>query len=179
MAQFLLELFSEEIPARMQVKAVEDLSRLITQGLTAAEVTFSTPVTYVTPRRLVIAIDGLPTMQTDRMVERKGPRIDAPVAAIEGFLRSAETTIDACEKRDIKGAIFLFSLKTVKGQDTAKLLGELIVKAIREFPWPKSMKFGGQTQGWVRPLHSILALFDGKVVPGYHRYGGRQDLGFR
>lgn len=178
MAQFLLEVFSEEIPARMQVKAVEDLSRLITQGLTAAEVTFSAPVTYVTPRRLVIAIDGLPTMQADRTVERKGPRIDAPPAAIEGFLRSAETTLDECEKRDIKGATFLFSLKMVKGQETAKLLGELIVKAIAEFPWPKSMKFGGQTQGWVRPLHNILALFDGKVVPGAVDMGGGKTLAF-
>lgn len=178
MAQFLLELFSEEIPARMQVKAVEDLSRLITQGLTAAEVAFSPPVTYVTPRRLVVAIDGLPTVQADRTVERKGPRIDAPPAAIEGFLRSAETTVDECEKRDVKGATFLFSLKTVKGQDTAKLLGELIVKAIAEFPWPKSMKFGGQTQGWVRPLHSVLALFDGKVVPGAIDMGGGKILAF-
>lgn len=178
MAQFLLELFSEEIPARMQVKAVEDLSRLITQGLTAAEVTFSAPSTYVTPRRLVVVMDGLPRVQADRVVERKGPRIDAPAAAIEGFLRSAETTIDACEKRDIKGATFLFSVKTVKGQDTAKLLGELIIKVIREFPWPKSMKFGGQTQGWVRPLHSILALLDDKVIPGAIDMGGGKTLTF-
>ena len=178
MAQFLLELFSEEIPARMQVKAVDDLSRLITQGLAEAEVTFSAPSTYVTPRRLVIVIDGLPTVQADRMVERKGPRIDAPAAAIEGFLRSAETTIDACEKRDIKGATFLFSVKTVKGQDTAKLLGELIIKAIREFPWPKSMKFGGQTQGWVRPLHGIVALLDNKIIPGTIDMGGGKTLAF-
>lgn len=178
MAQFLLELFSEEIPARMQVKAVEDLSRLITQGLTEAEMAFAAPLTYVTPRRLVIVVDGLPTVQADRVVERKGPRLDAPAAAIEGFLRSAETTLDACEKRDIKGATFLFSVKTVRGQDTAKLLGELIIKAIREFPWPKSMKFGGQTQGWVRPLHSILALLDNKIIPGAIDMGGSKTLTF-
>ncbi|MEZ5647424.1 MAG: glycine--tRNA ligase subunit beta [Alphaproteobacteria bacterium] len=178
MPQFFLELFGEEIPARMQVKAAEDLCRLLATGLTEAGVTFSHTASYVTPRRLVVTIDGLPVVQSDRTVERKGPRIDAPPNAIEGFLRSAETTLDVCEKRDIKGVTFLFSSKTVKGQATTDLLAELIVKSIREFPWPKSMKFGAQTQTWVRPLHSIIALFDNKVVPGSIDMGGGKSLTF-
>ncbi|HEY9346767.1 MAG TPA: glycine--tRNA ligase subunit beta, partial [Inquilinus sp.] len=165
MAEFLLELFSEEIPARMQARAAEDLKSLVTDALKAAGLAFGRAEAFVTPRRLTLVVDGLPAVRPDVAEERKGPKVDAPQQAIDGFLKATGLTLDQCEQRDTpKGKIWFASL-TIPGGPTADLLPEVIRKAILGLPWPKSMRAAEQVVRWVRPLHHVLALFDGKVVP--------------
>ncbi|MGK9236693.1 glycine--tRNA ligase subunit beta [Inquilinus limosus] len=165
MAEFLLELFSEEIPARMQARAAEDLKTLVIDALKAAGLGFDRAEAFVTPRRLALVVDGLPTARPDVVEERKGPRVDAPQQAIDGFLKSTGLTLDQCEQRDTpKGKIWFASL-TIPGGPTAELLPEVIRKAILGLPWPKSMRAAEEVVRWVRPLHHVLALFDGKLVP--------------
>ncbi len=159
MADLLLELFSEEIPARMQAQAALDLVRLLGAALTQAGIT-ATYVTYVTPRRLAVIAKGLPVMQADSSNERKGPKTTAPEAAIQGFLKSTGLALDQLE---IRGDVY-FACIQQKGRATSELLKEVIEKTLREFPWPKSMHWGAGDAIWVRPLHSILCLFDGAVV---------------
>ena len=165
MAGLLLELFSEEIPARMQGRAAGDLKRLVTDGLKGAGLELARAEAYATPRRLTLVVDGLPTAQPDVREERRGPRADAPEKAIEGFLRGNGISRDECEERETPKGVFLFAVIEQKGRPTAEVLAELLPKAIAELPWPKSMRWGSGTARWVRPLHSILALFDGAVVP--------------
>ncbi|MFE0756445.1 glycine--tRNA ligase subunit beta [Inquilinus sp. NPDC058860] len=165
MAEFLLELFSEEIPARMQARAAEDLKTLVTDALKAAGLAFDRAEAFVTPRRLALVVDGLPAVRPDVVEERKGPKVDAPQQAIDGFLKSTGLTLDQCEQRDTpKGKIWFASL-TIPGGPTAELLPEVIRKAILGLPWPKSMRAAEQVVRWVRPLHHVLALFDGRLVP--------------
>lgn len=165
MAEFLLELFSEEIPARMQARATEDLKSLVTDALKAAGLAFDRAEAFVTPRRLTLVVDGLPAVRPDVVEERKGPKVDAPQQAIDGFLKATGLTLDQCEQRDTpKGKIWFASL-TIPGGPTAELLPEVIRKAILGLPWPKSMRAAEQVVRWVRPLHHVLALFDGQVVP--------------
>jgi glycyl-tRNA synthetase beta chain len=165
MAEFLLELFSEEIPARMQARAAEDLKSLVTDALKAAGLAFGRAEAFVTPRRLTLVVDGLPAVRPDVAEERKGPKVDAPSQAIDGFLKATGLTLDQCEQRDTpKGKIWFASL-TIPGGPTADLLPEVIRKAILGLPWPKSMRAAEQVVRWVRPLHHVLALFDGQVVP--------------
>lgn len=165
MAEFLLELFSEEIPARMQARAAEDLKSLVTDALKAAGLAFGRAEAFVTPRRLTLVVDGLPAVRPDVAEERKGPKVDAPQQAIDGFLKATGLTLDQCEQRDTpKGKIWFASL-TIPGGPTADLLPEVIRKAILGLPWPKSMRAAEQVVRWVRPLHHVLALFDGQVVP--------------
>ncbi|TSD87452.1 glycine--tRNA ligase subunit beta [Mycobacterium sp. KBS0706] len=165
MAEFLLELFSEEIPARMQARAAEDLKSLVTDALKAAGLAFDRAEAFVTPRRLALVIDGLPAVRPDVAEERKGPKVDAPQQAIDGFLKATGLTLEQCEQRDTpKGKIWFASL-TIPGGPTADLLPEVIRKAILGLPWPKSMRAAEQVVRWVRPLHHVLALFDGQVVP--------------
>ncbi|WP_420562239.1 glycine--tRNA ligase subunit beta [Thalassobaculum sp.] len=166
MAELLLELFSEEIPARMQARAAEDLKGLVTGKLKAAGLEFSSADAYVTPRRLTLVVDGLPEKQPDVSEERRGPRVDAPEKAIQGFLASTGLTLDQCEKRDTGKGEFWFVVIEKKGEATADVLPEIILSAIRELPWPKSMRWGRNTFRWVRPLHHILAVFDGAVLDG-------------
>lgn len=161
MPQLLLEIFSEEIPARMQQGAARDLERMVSDRLKAAGLTWEALTTYAGPRRLTLVIDGLPTATPDREEEVKGPRASAPEQALEGFLRKTGLTRDQLTERD--GV--LFAVLSSKGRATTDLVAETVDQVIRTFPWPKSMRWGSGTLRWVRPIKRILCLFDGKVVP--------------
>ncbi|MGB0748218.1 MAG: glycine--tRNA ligase subunit beta [Magnetospiraceae bacterium] len=165
MADLLLELFSEEIPARMQARAAEDLRRLVTDGLKDAGLTFATAESYVTPRRLLLSVTDIPDAQPDRREEARGPRADAPQKAIDGFLKSKGLSLDDCEKRETPKGVFLFVVIEQKGRAAAEVLPALLEKAINDLPWPKSMRWGANEVRWVRPLRGILCLFGGAVVP--------------
>lgn len=163
--QMLLELFSEEIPARMQANAADTLQKRILEGLKVAGFDGLTARSAVTPRRLALAVDGLPAAQPDVSEERKGPKIDAPEKAIDGFLKANGVTLDQCEKREMPKGTFLFVVIEKKGRATAEVLKEVIEETLAAFPWPKSMRWADNPTRWVRPLHAILCLFDGAVVP--------------
>ena len=165
MAEFLLELLSEEIPAGMQERAAEDLKRLVTDGLKDAGLTFDTARAFSGPRRLTLVVDGLPLKQSDRKKERKGPRADAPEKAIAGFLKSVGMTRDQVQERETKKGTVLFAVKEEKGQDTANVLHNLLADVLRDVAWPKSMRTGDYDMRWVRPLHQLLAVIDGRTVP--------------
>ena len=165
MADLLLELFGEEIPARMQARAADDLKRLVCVGLKAAGLPFAGAEAFVTPRRLVLHITGLPLAQPDVREERRGPRVDAPEKATEGFLRGSGLTRAQCEEREMPKGTFLFAIIERQGRPTGEVLGDILPTAFAEIPWPKSMRWGSGTTRWVRPLQSILVLFDGAVVP--------------
>lgn len=181
MADLLLELFGEEIPARMQVRAGDDLKRLVCAGLKAAELPFAGAEAFVTPRRLILHITGLPQAQPDVREERRGPRVDAPEKAIEGFLRGSGLSRAQCEEREMPKGTFLFAIIERRGRPASEVMSEILPAAFADLPWPKSMRWGTGTTRWVRPLHSILALFDGAVVPltfaGVH--SGDQTRGHR
>jgi glycyl-tRNA synthetase beta chain len=165
MAELLLELFSEEIPARMQNRAREDLARLLGGKLGEAGLEFKDIKTYATPRRLTAVVEGLPARSPNLREEKKGPRVDAPEAAIKGFLKAAGlASIDRAEKReDKKGAYYVATVER-QGRATAEVVAEIVPEIVKNFPWPKSMRWGAGRLRWVRPLHSILCLLDGKVV---------------
>ena len=165
MADLLLELFGEEIPARMQARAADDLKRLVTASLKAAELPIEAAEAYVTPRRLILHITGLPLAQPDVREEKRGPKVDAPEKAIEGFLRGNGVTRAQCEERELPKGKFLFAVIERQGRPTAEVLAEFLPTAFADLPWPKSMRWGAGTIRWVRPLHSIIALLDGAVVP--------------
>jgi glycyl-tRNA synthetase beta chain len=165
MADLLLELFSEEIPARMQKRASEDLQKLITDALAKEEVFGDGARAFATPRRLTLAIAGLPARQQDRKEERKGPRVGAPEKAMEGFLKSTGLTLDECETREDKKGEYYVAVIEKTGRGTDELIAEIVPDVIRNFPWPKSMRWGTGTLRWVRPLHSIVCTLDGEVVP--------------
>ena len=167
MPQFLLELFSEEIPARMQKRAAEDLKKLLMDALTKAGFLPSGIETFSAPRRLVAVIEGLPERTADVREERKGPKVDAPAQAIEGFLRGAGLTNIAQARvvSDPKKGDFYVADLVKPGRATPDALAEIVPDIIRNFPWPKSMRWGEGTLRWVRPLHRILAVFDGEIVP--------------
>ncbi len=165
MAELLLEILSEEIPARMQARAAEDLERLVTGGLKKAGLSFHTAASYVTPRRLALVVRGLPDRQPDVREERRGPRIDAPEKAITGFLRSVGLTIEECGRREEKKGTFLVAVIEKAGQATAEVLPDIVVGALSALAWPKSMRWGEYGVRWVRPLQGIACLFDGAVVP--------------
>jgi len=165
MPDLLLELLSEEIPARMQVQAGADLERLLVGALADHGLLFEGARAFSGPRRLTLVITGLPAKQPDVSEEKKGPRVGAPDRAIEGFLKSAGLTLEQCEKReDAKGAFYVAVINR-KGRATAELLSELLPEGIGKLSWPKSMRWGSGRFRWVRPLHKILATFDGEVVP--------------
>jgi glycyl-tRNA synthetase beta chain len=166
MPDFFLELFSEEIPARMQAKASDDLKKLLTDALVAGGLNYEGAICHVTPRRLALCVAGLPARQSDLKEEKKGPRVGAPDAAIQGFLKSAGLS-DISEAQIIsdpkKGDSYVAVIER-KGRPTAELLAEILPQIIRTFPWPKSMRWGAASIAsnslrWVRPLHSIIALF--------------------
>ena len=179
MAELLLELFSEEIPARMQARAAEDLKRLVTERLKDAGLSFSTAASHVTPRRLALVVDGLPESQPDLKEERRGPRVGAPEQAVQGFLKAnGLASLDQCEQRDTGKGVFWFAVIEKKGSRTTDLLPSLLTDAIASMPWPKSMRFADQSFRWVRPLHSILATFDGAPLHGNLDVGGGTRLSF-
>jgi glycyl-tRNA synthetase beta chain len=161
MPQLLLELFSEEIPARMQANAARDLERMFADKLKDAGLTPESLKSYAGPRRLALVAEGLPAAQEDRVEERKGPRANAPEQALEGFLRSTGLTRDQLEERD---GVFYASIART-GRPTAEIVAEAVDAIVRSFPWPKSMTWGRGTLRWVRPLKRIVCLFDGAVVP--------------
>lgn len=165
MADLLLELFSEEIPARMQKRASEDLQKLVTDALAKEEVFGDGARAFATPRRLTLAISGLPARQQDRKEERKGPRVGAPEKAMEGFLKSTGLTLEQCETREDKKGEYYVAVIEKTGRGTDELIAEIVPEMIRNFPWPKSMRWGTGTLRWVRPLHSIVCTLDGEVVP--------------
>ncbi|MFZ5782064.1 MAG: glycine--tRNA ligase subunit beta [Pseudomonadota bacterium] len=174
MAELLLELLSEEIPARMQARGAEDLKRLVCDGLKAAGLVFSEARAFATPRRLALVVEGLPLTRDDITEERRGPRVGAPEQAVQGFLKAAGlASLQEAEKRDTGKGEFWFAVVTKKGGSTAEALPGIIEGAMKALPWPKSMKWGSGTMNWVRPLQSIVALFDGKVVSGEIAPGGR------
>jgi len=161
MPQLLLELFSEEIPARMQQGAARDLERMATERLKAAGLTWDALTTWAGPRRLTLVIDGLPTATPDRSEELKGPRANAPEQALEGFLRKTGLTKDQLTERD---GVF-FAVISQSGRATAEIIPEAVAAIVRAFPWPKSMRWGSGSLRWIRPLKRIVAIFDGAVVP--------------
>ena len=164
MPELLLELLSEEIPARMQVRAAQDLKRLVCDGLKKAGLAFDKAEAFVTPRRLALVVDGLPDKQPDVTEERKGPRVDAPEKAVQGFLGSVGLTMDQVEKRETEKGNFYFAVIERKGAATADVLPELFNDVFSGFSWPKSMRWGANAQRWVRPLQGILCVFGGEVV---------------
>ena len=179
MPDLLLELLSEEIPARMQDRARADLERLVTGGLKEAGLEHGDVWTFSTPRRIGLSVEGLPERQPDVRQERKGPRVGSPDKAIEGFLRSVGfDSLDECEVREVKDAEFWFAVIERKGAATADALGGIVTGAIRAMGWPKSMRWGGSAFQWVRPLHNILCIFDGRPVAGSFDIGGGDALAF-
>ncbi len=169
MPDLLLELFSEEIPARMQARAADDLRRLVTEGLVAAGLTYASAGSFATPRRLVLTLEGLSAHSPTTREERRGPRTDAPEAAIEGFLRGSGLRRDQLEARaDKKGDVF-FAVIERAGRPAADIIAEVVPAVIRDFPWPKSMRWGAGSLRWVRPLQSILCILSDEagtdVVP--------------
>ena len=165
-ADFLLELLSEEIPARMQARARNDLARMFAEALATANLGHDGITTYSTPRRLAAIVAGLPLATAAVSEEIKGPRSSAPPQALAGFLRKTGLTQDQLEERD--GVWFARIDKP--GQATADVLAEAVAAIVRDFPWPKSMRWGAASSStaslrWVRPLHSIVALLGEAIVP--------------
>ena len=166
MAELLLEIFSEEIPARMQARAAEDLARLIGDALKAAGLEPKTLRAVAGPRRVTLAVDGLPKAQPDTTEERKGPQVGAPEQAIQGFLKgSGLARIEDAEIRELPKGKFYFAVTAKKGRATAVVIKEIVEAALPQLPWPKSMRWGTNPTRWVRPLHGIVCVLDGKVVP--------------
>jgi glycyl-tRNA synthetase beta chain len=158
MPDLLIELFSEEIPARMQAKAAADLQKLVTDGLVDAGLTYAGAGAFCTPRRLALSIEGLSADSPDTREERKGPKVGAPDGAIDGFCRGAGVSRDALEARDTgKGEVY-FAVIQKPGRKAADIIAEVLEGAIRNFPWPKSMRWGTGSLKWVRPLHSIACI---------------------
>jgi glycyl-tRNA synthetase beta chain len=166
MPDLLFELFSEEIPARMQTRAAEDLKKLVTDRLVDAGLVYEGATAFVTPRRLALAVQGIPVRQPDLKEEKKGPRVGAPEGAVQGFLKSAglSSLAEATVQKDPKKGDFYVALIEKPGRPAIDVLAEILPVVIRTFPWPKSMRWGERSArpgalSWVRPLHSIIATF--------------------
>jgi len=169
MPDLLIELFSEEIPARMQARAADDLRKLVTDGLVEAGLTYAGAAAFATPRRLTLAIDGLTGESRAVREDRKGPKVGAPDAAIDGFLRGAGIAREALEIRDDKKGQTYFAVIEKPGRKAADIIAEVLDATVRNFPWPKSMRWGTGSLKWVRPLQSIICLLSdeagAEVVP--------------
>ncbi|MBB5046717.1 glycyl-tRNA synthetase beta chain [Rhodopseudomonas rhenobacensis] len=166
MPDLLLELFSEEIPARMQAKAAEDLRRMVTDKLVAEGLVYDGAKAFATPRRLALTVQGIPARQSDLKEERKGPRVGGPDAAIQGFLKATGlASLDEAKiQRDPKKGDFYIALIEKPGRATLDVLADILPVIVRTFPWPKAMRWGERSAKpgalqWVRPLHSIVATF--------------------
>lgn len=165
MPDLLLELFSEEIPARMQAKAADDLRRLVTDKLVAEGLVYEGAKAFATPRRLALTVHGIPARQPDLKTERRGPKVGGPDAAVQGFLKATglKSTDEAKIQRDPKGDFYIALIEKA-GRDAIDVLAEILPVIIRTFPWPKSMRWGARSGkpgslSWVRPLHAITATF--------------------
>ena len=181
MPDLLLEVLSEEIPARMQEDGAEELRRRVLSRLEEARLSYDGEEFFATPRRLALLVRGLPGEQPDITVERKGPRVDAPEKAIQGFLKSTGLALDDCEQRETPKGPVWFAVTQEKGRPTGDLLADLLPEALAAVSWPKSMRWEESGTRWVRPIRSILCLLDDAVVP--FRFGpvesGRTTLGHR
>jgi len=193
MPDLLLEFFSEEIPARMQPRAAEDLKKLVTDRLVEAGLVYEGAKAFATPRRLALAVHGIPAKQPDVREEKKGPRVGAPEGAIAGFLKSAglKSIGEAKVEKDPKKGDFYVAIVEKPGRAAITVIAEIVPDIVRNFPWPKSMRWGAQSAeagalNWVRPLHSIVATFGpetedpevvkfeaGGVTAGHTTYGHR------
>jgi glycyl-tRNA synthetase beta chain len=165
MPELLLELFSEEIPARMQQRAAQDLRSLMTNALVEQGLVYEGAQAHATPRRLVVSVEGLAARTIDSREERRGPRVDASDNAIQGFLKSAGVSLADCQVVEDKKGKFYVAVIARKGRPTPDLISEIIPDLIKSFPWPKSMRWASSALRWVRPLQSILCTFDGETVP--------------
>src|ERR1039458_8539709 len=160
MPDLLLEFLSEEIPARMQARAADDLKKMVTDRLVAAGLVYEGAKAFATPRRLALSVHGVPVQQPDIKEEKKGPRVGAPAQAIAGFLKAAGlTSIDQAKVQPDKKGDFYLAVIEKPGRPALDVLAEMIPEVVRGFPWPKSMRWGSGRLTWVRPLHSILATF--------------------
>ena len=179
MPELLLELLSEEIPARMQAKAADDLKRLVCEGLKKAGLEFESAEAFVTPRRLALVVDGLPEKQPDVTEEKRGPRVGSPEKAVRGFLKSVGMTLDEVERRKTEKGEFYFAVISEPGNDTKEILEKVINSSVQELPWPKSMRWlrteitksllftHKRTFKWVRPLRHVLGIFNGQSLEGW------------
>jgi len=167
MAELLLELFTEEIPSRMQARAADDLKRLVTEGLRAAGLAVGEAHSFATPRRLALAVEDVPDRSPAVSEERKGPRVGAPDQAVAGFLKAAGLASlgEAEIVRDEKKGDYYVAKIEKPGRGAAEITAEVVAGVLAKFPWPKSMRWGAGTFQWIRPLHSIVCLIDGRVVP--------------
>ena len=166
MPDLLIELLSEEIPARMQARAADDLKKLVTDKLVAAGLLYEGARSFVTPRRLALAVAGVPTRQADVKEERRGPRVGAPEGAIQGFLKAAglKSISEAKVEQDARKGDFYVAVIEKTGRPAIEVIAEIVPEVVKTFPWPKSMRWGERSAkpgalGWVRPLHSIVATF--------------------
>lgn len=179
MAELLFELLSEEIPARMQAKAAADLKRLVSERLKGAGLAFTSVESYGTPRRIMLVAKGLPDKQPDVSEEKKGPKVGAPEQAIGGFLKAnGLNSVDEAEVRETPKGSFYFLVKETAGQATSDVLPGILIESVQALPWAKSMRWARTGFRWVRPLHSIVALFDGKVLEGRLDLGNDMSLTF-
>ena len=191
MPELLIELFSEEIPAGMQQKAAADLRQMVTNALVEAGLTYEGAQAHGGARRLVLSVEGLDAKAADVNEERKGPRVDAPQAAIEGFLKSTGLGLGDLKVQDDKKGQFYLAVIRRPGRTATEIIADVVPDTIRKFPWPKSMRWGSGSLRWVRPLHSIVCTFDGEVVPFEidgirsgnithgHRFMGAQNIEVR
>ncbi len=175
MTELLVELRSEEIPARMQDRARRDFERLVLDGLKEADLAHGASRAFATPRRIALVVEGLPERQPDRTEERKGPRVGAPDRAIEGFLKAAGlASLDECERRQQGKAEFWFAVRSVPGRASREVLAEIVADAVGRLSWPKSMRWGDAPMRYVRPLRGVLAVFGGEALPGSVEIGGTE-----
>jgi len=175
----LIDLFSEEIPARMQRAAANDLAKSMADTLKAEGLSVGAVDVWYAPRHIALRIADIPTSQADRSEERRGPREGAPEQAVAGFLSAnGLESLDQAEMRETPKGNFYFAVQHIKGQQTLDLLPALIEKSIRDFTWPKSMRWGRGSFRWVRPLHRVVALFGDAVVPGQLDLGGGESIAF-
>jgi glycyl-tRNA synthetase beta chain len=191
MPELLIELFSEEIPAGMQHKAAADLRQTVTNALVESGLTYEGAQAHGGARRLVLSVEGLDAKAADVNEERKGPRVDAPQQAIEGFLKSTGLSLGELKVQDDKKGQFYLAVIRRPGRTATEIIADVVPDTIRKFPWPKSMRWGSGSLRWVRPLHSIVCTFDGEVVPFEidgihsgnithgHRFMGAQNIEVR
>ena len=167
MPDLLIELLSEEIPARMQRKASSDLEQLFTEGISELGLTYESSASFSTPRRLTLVLENVSSKSLSRVEEKRGPRKDAPEKAIQGFLKNTGLELSQLEVRQEKKGEFYFASIRTEGRKAADIISAVLDKTVRNFPWPKSMRWGERSLKWVRPLHSIICILydeDGSKV---------------
>ncbi|MCB2081709.1 MAG: glycine--tRNA ligase subunit beta, partial [Rickettsiales bacterium] len=181
MAELILELLSEEIPARMQVPMAEELRRRFEAAVKTAELYHSKIETYVTPRRLVLFADGFSLTQENKMEERRGPRVDAPEKAIEGFVRSTGLKKSQLVTKKTDKGEFYFAMIEQKGKPTREVLQSILEEILPALTWPKSMRWGAYSMRWVRPLTNLCCVFGGETLPLVfgHITSNNQSFGHR